>query len=205
MPDIVLHPGEQTALRALMAAEPVPGDPFPLRRVLEDLARLIPCDALGVALADSTGLVIDEVTLPRNDAFHSEAGLADCLWLGVRNGPDHVAQLFLDRTRTPFSDRDVAMLQLLAPTLQRLLRERPVPRLPAELTLQERRVLMHVAAGRSNQEIADRLFISPGTVRKHLEHAYRKLGVSNRVAAVATLQGRDQPDLDLKERISRYA
>ena len=32
---------------------------------------------------------------------------------------------------------------------------------------------------------------------------YRKLGVSGRVAAVARLQGRDLPDLDLRERIAR--
>ena len=48
--------------------------------------------------------------------------------------------------------------------------------LPADITLTERRVLTHVAAGRSNAQIAETLCISVGTVRKHLEHAYRKLG-----------------------------
>jgi hypothetical protein len=40
-------------------------------------------------------------------------------------------------------------------------------------------------------------------VRKHLENIYRKLGVTSRVAAVARLQGRDHPDLDLRERLER--
>ena len=44
-----------------------------------------------------------------------------------------------------------------------------------------------VAAGLSNAAIAERLFVAPCAVRKHLEHAYRKLGVSNRYAAVHAL------------------
>ena len=38
---------------------------------------------------------------------------------------------------------------------------------------------------------------------KHLENVYRKLGVTSRVAAVARLQERDLPDLDLRERLAR--
>ena len=41
----------------------------------------------------------------------------------------------------------------------------------------------------SNAEIAARLFVSVCTVRKHLENAYRKLGVHNRMAAVVALGG----------------
>jgi DNA-binding CsgD family transcriptional regulator len=33
------------------------------------------------------------------------------------------------------------------------------------------------------------MWISPGTVRKHLENVYEKLGVHSRTAAVATLNG----------------
>jgi DNA-binding NarL/FixJ family response regulator len=53
---------------------------------------------------------------------------------------------------------------------------------------------MHVAAGRSNADIARDLFVAEGTVRKHLEHSYRKLGVTNRMSAVARMQGRDLTD-----------
>jgi Bacterial regulatory proteins, luxR family len=47
--------------------------------------------------------------------------------------------------------------------------------------------------------------VAPSTVRKHLEHIFRKLGVTSRLAAVAALQGRDDPGLDLRERIDRFA
>jgi ATP/maltotriose-dependent transcriptional regulator MalT len=49
-------------------------------------------------------------------------------------------------------------------------------------------VLGLVAQGCSNQQAAECLFVSVATVRKHLEHAYRKLGVANRTAAVMSLR-----------------
>lgn len=125
----------------------------------------------------------------------------DGLAVGFRNGTG-VAQLWLDRTSL-FTDRELALVRLLMPALQRILRERPTPRLPVSLTVQERRVLMCVASGMSNQQIAEFLFVAPSTVRKHLEHCYRKLGVTNRLAAVAALQGRDLTDMDLLDRLQR--
>ncbi len=53
------------------------------------------------------------------------------------------------------------------------------------LTRRETEVLGLVASGKANQEIADLLYISPLTVRKHLEHIYEKLGVESRTGAVA--------------------
>ena len=58
----------------------------------------------------------------------------------------------------------------------------------ALLTRREREVMRGVAAGLSNQEIAQRLWIEVPTVRKHLEHVFEKLGVHSRTAAVAKLQ-----------------
>ena len=42
-----------------------------------------------------------------------------------------------------------------------------------------------VAAGCTNRQIATALFVSEATVRKHLENTYARLGVTNRVAALA--------------------
>ena len=53
------------------------------------------------------------------------------------------------------------------------------------LTAREVEVLRLVAAGMRNQEIADHLFISPSTVKRHIANAYGKLGVSHRTEAVA--------------------
>jgi DNA-binding CsgD family transcriptional regulator len=61
------------------------------------------------------------------------------------------------------------------------------------LTRREREVVDLAAAGLTNREIGASLFISPGTVRKHLDNVYAKLGVRNRAAAVAVVLGGDEP------------
>ncbi len=59
------------------------------------------------------------------------------------------------------------------------------PIVPADdLTEREREVLALMVEGLSNQEIADRLFLSLGTVKFHAGNIYSKLGVDSRVAAV---------------------
>lgn len=53
------------------------------------------------------------------------------------------------------------------------------------LSEREVEVLRLVAAGKSNREIADELFLAVGTVKKHLNNIYGKLGVRRRTQAVA--------------------
>jgi ATP/maltotriose-dependent transcriptional regulator MalT len=53
------------------------------------------------------------------------------------------------------------------------------------LTKREGQVLRLLSCGKRNQQIAQELFISAATVRKHLEHIYTKLGVATRSEAVA--------------------
>ena len=48
------------------------------------------------------------------------------------------------------------------------------------MTPREREVASLAAGGLSNRDIAERLVISARTVEHHLEHVYRKLGVSDR-------------------------
>ncbi|GHO42142.1 LuxR C-terminal-related transcriptional regulator [Ktedonospora formicarum] len=54
------------------------------------------------------------------------------------------------------------------------------------LSRQEQRVLGLLAAGHSNQEIAEVLVVSINTVKDHIKHLYRKLGVNTRLQARLT-------------------
>jgi two-component system, NarL family, nitrate/nitrite response regulator NarL len=53
------------------------------------------------------------------------------------------------------------------------------------LTPREQEVLRLTAEGLSAPDIGERLYLSPATVKTHLQHLYGKLGVSDRAAAVA--------------------
>ncbi|MDQ5808856.1 MAG: LuxR C-terminal-related transcriptional regulator [Actinomycetota bacterium] len=68
----------------------------------------------------------------------------------------------------------------------------PPADLPAYgLTEREAEVIRRVASGRSNRDIAGELGLSARTVQKHLERAYRKLGVSSRSEAARIAWRRD--------------
>jgi len=87
---------------------------------------------------------------------------------------------------------------VVAPSTTRRLIDRFVPLIPAgaaedaapaaagfaELTEREREVLVQVAAGLSNAEIATRLFVSEATVKTHVGRILAKLGLRDRVQAV---------------------
>jgi len=57
------------------------------------------------------------------------------------------------------------------------------------LTARERQVLAWVARGKTNPEVAEILWVTPATVRKHLENVYAKLGVHTRTEAVTRFLG----------------
>jgi LuxR family maltose regulon positive regulatory protein len=57
--------------------------------------------------------------------------------------------------------------------------------LPERLTARESEVLILIAEGISNQEIAARLFIEVSTVKSYVNRIFRKLGVESRMQAVA--------------------
>ena len=83
---------------------------------------------------------------------------------------------------------------LLAPTITRRLLDRFAHALPgtpeepppelASLTDREREVLVLLAEGCSNAELAERLFLSETTVKTHVSSILRKLGLRDRVQAV---------------------
>jgi DNA-binding NarL/FixJ family response regulator len=59
------------------------------------------------------------------------------------------------------------------------------------LSPRKMKILEMVAEGLSNAQIAKRLYLSESTVKQHLRHAYKALGVRNRTEAARLLQGND--------------
>lgn len=54
-----------------------------------------------------------------------------------------------------------------------------------KLTEREAEVLQHIAGGNRNCDIADKLFVTEETVKKHIKHIMEKLGAADRTQAVA--------------------
>ena len=82
------------------------------------------------------------------------------------------------RTMTPEHAIEYALEQEAAPEAA------AIPETyPAELSIREVEVLCLVAAGLTNAEVAERLFLSSRTVDWHLGSIYRKLGLHSRTEA----------------------
>ena len=92
---------------------------------------------------------------------------------------------YLRSTNTPYKPYAQKILNVLS--LPKLAKSPcPAPAgLVEELSGRELEVLQLIAQGRTNQEIARQLIISPGTVKAHTSSIYRKLDVANRTEAVA--------------------
>ncbi|HKO28085.1 MAG TPA: LuxR C-terminal-related transcriptional regulator [Solirubrobacteraceae bacterium] len=123
------------------------------------------------------------------------------LEIGIARSRTRTRNFVLNRASGDFSARDRAVLDLVRPHLRRIHDAAEMRRAlgssePADLnrlTARETEILELVAAGLSNAAIAERLWIAPGTVKKHLENIYAKLEVANRAAAVMRLSS-ERPD-----------
>lgn len=123
------------------------------------------------------------------------------LGLAPRGSRQRSLILFRARAAPDFSERDRIVLEMLRPhlacrertsLLRQSLREVQVPevngsRYPA-LTAREREVVELVGSGMTNAEVAAKLWISPSTVKKHLENVYAKVGIGRRAVAATLLR-----------------
>jgi DNA-binding CsgD family transcriptional regulator len=117
--------------------------------------------------------------------FFGPAAIHHQLAFGLGGPPGPLVGVWVNRTGRDFSDEELLLAELLRPQLQagEAAATRAVAR--AALTHREREVLDLIATGATNAAVAEALFVSPGTVKKHLDNIYAKLDVGSRTGAVA--------------------
>ncbi len=83
---------------------------------------------------------------------------------------------------THFGPGILEKMLIATPVSQPVAPKKP-PSEMAELTTREREVLQLIATGFSNREIAQKLFLSEGTVRNHITHIFNRLNLRDRTQA----------------------
>ncbi len=127
------------------------------------------------------------------DDFLVPIGMQQQLSIPYRLAPGEHRAFVLARGDEDFSDEDLQVAVRLQTLLVLVDRQSTVLRRCAlehdsPLTARETAVMRLLADGLTAAAIGHRLTVSPRTVHRHLEHAYRKLGVSDRLRAVAVAQ-----------------
>lgn len=118
------------------------------------------------------------------DVFAAD-GTTDELMCPLKTRGPRSRRLVFFRSGGPdFSERDRVVMALLRPHLAEIVSP-PAPVPAPQLTARQKELMLLVAAGHSNAEIAAAMVVSPHTVRKHLENIFERLGVTSRTAAVA--------------------
>lgn len=159
--------------------------------ILANVQRALQGDAFA-AVVETRGHIFETRYEPIRDArgmIHGVLGMAVSITRRVHAEAalDQLCQQIaaqatglLDAIQQPASTLDV----IVAPPPE-IASEAPINDLQTTLTNREQTVLRDVVAGKTNQQIAQELHISPKTVAKHLTSIYAKLGVASRPEAVA--------------------
>ncbi|WP_405525134.1 response regulator transcription factor [Streptomyces canus] len=143
----------------------------------------------GIAAAEDIGRLSPRTCVVMLTAFGEEAGVTRALRAGASG--------FLLKDTGPTELIRAVQLAaggepVLAPRITRQLLERHVRsgrdtetalRRTEELTPAERDVLRLLGTGMSNAEIAEQLYLSPGTVKAHISRILTRTGCANRVQA----------------------
>lgn len=127
-------------------------------------------------------------------------GIDDGLRVWLPAPGSRVRSIYFERSGQNYTNRELTILTLLRPHLLRMranaaFRRRLKGR--RALTARESEVLGWVASGRTNADIAAVLFVSPHTVRKHLENIFEKLNVRTRTAAAMYASSIPEPERDI--------
>ncbi len=161
VPDVILMDIRMPELDGLAATERIVSEPGSVAKVVV-LTTFDPDEYVYAALrAGASGFLLKDV--PRQD-----------LVTAVRTVADGGAMLSPTVTR-----------RLIGRFAQRLEADTDATRRLARLSDRERDVLLQIAHGHANDEIADRLFIGTATVKSHINHLFAKLGLRDRAQAVA--------------------
>jgi len=159
-------------------------------------------EALEAAGRQRPALVIMETHLP------GASGYEICRELREQYGED-LPIIFVSAARTDDTDRVAGLLlgaddylgkpirfdYLLARVRRLVAQSAPVARpVASRLTPRENEVLALLTEGLEQNQIAERLFITPKTVGKHIERILGKLGVRSRAQAVALALHGGRPD-----------
>lgn len=132
--------------------------------------------------------------------YFAPAGVANHMTVCLAGTPGRTLRLAAFRdTGRDFTERDRSILWLLRPHLYQMYRQRQAARSGAAyLTQRQRELVRLVAAGRTDRQIARQLGIAESTVRKHLQHVFERLQVTNRAAAAAAVRAFAEDDLPVE-------
>jgi DNA-binding NarL/FixJ family response regulator len=120
------------------------------------------------------------------DAGREQIGLAVRSAAAGQAVLDPVVQASLLRAASPTgtgAEPGAEAADLIEPAVPAASMQAPAP-LPDDLTPREADVLRAIAAGQSNAEVAEELFISEATVKSHINHLFAKIHARNRAEAV---------------------
>ena len=160
-------------------------------------------EGIQMALREQPDLILCDVTMPGMDGYDvlrnlraEQATRATPFIFLTAKGERHDMRAGMNLGADDYLIKPVSRNDLLAAIAARFER---VAQRPAELTLafdspepvqaafgltpREAEVLLWVAQGKTNAEVAVILDMSHGTVKKHLEHVFEKTGAENRAAA----------------------
>ena len=170
---------------------------------VEGLSAALEAAATGVVIIDTAGHIVHATPLALeslgrwfepDDAVPTRAPEELCQWLALQRR--RTTDPALDEPATVYADRrgstalQIRYLSRVAGhDVLRIVEERDGLTLPdirgLGLTPRQSEVLLGIANGLTNDQIARQIDARPATVRKHVEHIFTRLGVTSRAEAVA--------------------